>query len=276
MLKRKKLFGIKVVVSNLHEAAEHVAGAGEELKGKYISFANAHTTVMAHKDREFHRVQKEAFYVMPDGRPLSKLLRLRGYGEAGQIAGPDFMDALWRASVKYHKSHYFYGGSEETIKGLRKILEEKYPDVIIAGMESPPYRPLTEEEDRAVVERINSSGADFIWIGLGAPKQEIFMNEHKDRMNGVMLGVGAGFDFYSGTVNRAPKWMRKIYLEWLYRLSQEPGRLWKRYLVTNTEFAGMVFIYGLRCNKRKRKTSMRKNGESFLNYDRSSGTIEKP
>lgn len=246
MLKRKKLFGIKIVTSNLNEAAEYVAGAGEELKGMYISFANVHTTVMAHKDREFRQVQKEAFYVMPDGRPLSKLLRLRGYCNAGQIAGPDFMDKLWRASVKYQKSHYFYGGSEETIEGLRKNLTEKYPDVRIAGMESPPYRPLTEEEDKAVVERINNSGADFIWIGLGAPKQEIFMHDHKGKMNGVMLGVGAGFDFYSGTVSRAPKWMRRFYLEWLYRLSQEPERLWKRYLVTNTEFAGMVFVYGLR------------------------------
>lgn len=250
MLKRKKLFGIKVVISNLNEAAEYVADAGEELKGRYISFANVHTTVMAHKDKEFNRVQKDAAYVMPDGRPLSKLLRLRGYREAGQIAGPDFMDALWRTSVKYQKSHYFYGGSEETIEGLKRTLAEKYPDVKIAGMESPPYRPLTEEEDRAVVKRINDSGADFIWIGLGAPKQEIFMHDHKDKMNGVMLGVGAGFDFYSGAVKRAPKWMQRLYLEWLYRLFQEPGRLWKRYLVTNTEFAGMVFVYGLRYLKR--------------------------
>lgn len=246
MLKRKKLFGIKIVISNLNEAAEYVAGAGDELKGKYISFANVHTTVMAHKDRGFRQVQKEAFYVMPDGRPLSKLLRLRGYREAGQIAGPDFMDALWRASVKYHKSHYFYGGSEETIERLRKNLTEKYPDVMIAGMESPPYRSLTEEEDKDVVERINASGADFIWIGLGAPKQEIFMHDHKGQLNGVMLGVGAGFDFYSGTVCRAPKWIQKLYLEWLYRLFQEPERLWKRYLVTNTEFIGMVLVYGLR------------------------------
>lgn len=260
MLKRRKLFGIKIVVSDPEEAVRHVVEEAEALRGGYISFANAHTTVLAHEDRKFHQVQSEASYVMPDGRPLSKLLRLRGYSQAKQIAGPDFMGRLWKATENGTLSHYFYGGSKKTIEALRKRLEKDYPGLKIAGMESPPYRPLTEEEDRETIERINASGADFIWIGLGAPKQEHFMRAHKGMLHGVMLGVGAGFDFQAGTVRRAPEWMQKHYLEWLYRLCQEPERLWKRYVVTNVKFISMVLYYHWR---RTKTDSLRKN-EGFL------------
>lgn len=249
MLNRKKLFGIKIVVSDPEEAVSHVVEEVDELRGGYISFANAHTTVLAHEDREFHQVQQEASYVMPDGRPLSKLLRLRGFSQARQIAGPDFMGRLWEATKDGALSHYFYGGSKKTIEALRKRLAKDYPKLKIAGMESPPYRPLTKEEDRETIERINASGADFIWIGLGAPKQEYFMRAHKDMLRGVMLGVGAGFDFQAGTVKRAPEWMQKHYLEWLYRFCQEPGRLWRRYVVTNLKFIGMVTYYHWRRRK---------------------------
>lgn len=249
MLNRKKLFGIKIVVSNPKEAVSHVVEEVDELRGGYISFANAHTTVLAHEDREFHQVQQEAVYVMPDGRPLSKLLRLRGFSKARQIAGPDFMGRLWEATKDGTLSHYFYGGSKKTIEALGKRLAKDYPRLKIVGMESPPFRPLTEEEDRETIERINASGADFIWIGLGAPKQEYFMRAHKDMLHGVMLGVGAGFDFQAGTVKRAPEWMQKHYLEWLYRFFQEPGRLWRRYVVTNLKFIGMVTYYHWRRRK---------------------------
>lgn len=252
MLERKKLFGIKIVVSDPEEAVSHVVETVEELRGGYISFANAHTTVLAHEDREFHQVQMEASYVMPDGRPLSKLLRLRGFSQASQIAGPDFMGRIWEATRSGTLSHYFYGGSPKTIEALRKRLANDYPELKIVGMESPPYRPLTDEEDREMIERINASGADFIWVGLGAPKQEYFMRAHKDMLCGVMLGVGAGFDFQAGTVKRAPEWMQKHYLEWLYRFCQEPGRLWKRYVVTNLKFIGMVMQY----HRRRRKAGM--------------------
>lgn len=260
MLKRKKLFGIKIVVSDPEEAVRHVLDEAEELRGGYISFANAHTTVLAHEDRDFHRVQMEAAYVMPDGRPLSKLLRLRGFPQARQIAGPDFMGKLWEATKEGTLSHYFYGGSKKTIEALREKLAKDYPKLKIVGMESPPYRPLTEEEEREMIARINASGADFIWIGLGAPKQEYFMNAHKNMLCGVMLGVGAGFDFQAGTVKRAPEWMQTHYLEWLYRFLQEPARLWRRYVVTNIKFIGMVMYYR-RC--RRKADGFRKN-EGFL------------
>lgn len=246
MLKKRKLFGIDVVVSDLHQAAKTVVSSVNELRGEYISFANVHTTVMATEDRDYHEVQKGAIYVMPDGRPLSRVLRWRGYSEADQIAGPDFMKEVWELTKDGSASHYFYGSSEVTIKALENKLREEYPGLKIAGMESPPFRDLSSKEDEEAIERINCSGADYVWIGLGAPKQERYMWNHKGKINGVMLGVGAGFDFHAGTMNRAPKWMQNCCLEWLYRLCSDPKRLWKRYVVTNTKFILLLLSYGIR------------------------------
>ena len=133
-------------------------------------------------------------------------------------------------------SHYFYGSKPETLEMLKAELTRKYPGINIKGMYSPPFRALDSKEDEEVIRRINESGADIVWIGLGAPKQEQWMNAHKGRINGVMMGVGAGFDFHAGTIQRAPVWLQKIGLEWLYRLIRDPGRLLNRYLVTNNKF----------------------------------------
>jgi exopolysaccharide biosynthesis WecB/TagA/CpsF family protein len=146
------------------------------------------------------------------------------------------MAELFRRSEGTGLKHYFYGSTEETLDSLKKNLKENYPYMDIAGMYSPPFRELTPEEDENMVKLINASGADFVWIGLGAPKQEKWMAEHKDRIKGVMLGVGAGFDFHAGIVKRAPRVLQRLGLEWLYRLCQNPKRLLKRYLVTNTKF----------------------------------------
>lgn len=132
--------------------------------------------------------------------------------------------------------HYFYGGKEETIQVLSEKLPGEYPSLRIAGMVSPPFRPLTEEEDERELQKMNDAKADIIWIGLGAPKQERYMYEHRGKVNGVMIGVGAGFDYYAGTIKRAPMWMQKLSLEWLYRLMQDPKRLFRRYFATNFKF----------------------------------------
>ena len=146
------------------------------------------------------------------------------------------MEHMFRDTQDGRLSHFFYGASQETLDALKDNLLKKYPGIDIRGMYSPPFRALSEEEDRADVNLINGSGADIIWIGLGAPKQEKWMNAHKGEIGGVMMGVGAGFDFHAGTIKRAPKWIQKIGLEWLFRLFQDPGRLFKRYFVTNGKF----------------------------------------
>ena len=144
-------------------------------------------------------------------------------------------------------THYFYGSTKETLDKLEVKLKQKYPKLNIVGMYSPPFRDLTELEDREIIEMINSTNADFIWIGLGAPKQEIWMYKHKNKVNGLMFGVGAGFDYHAEIIKRAPKWMQNFSLEWLYRFWQEPKRLFKRYLTTNSKF--IFYLLKHKCKK---------------------------
>lgn len=233
---RCPVLGVDFSVSNLMDAVTYIREHLSELKGEYICFGNAHTSVMAYEDREYAGVQNGAAFVMPDGSPISGIQRKRGFLRAGRVAGPDFMGKMFLTSMGGSPSMYFYGASEETIGKLKENLLKNYPGLDIRGLESPPFRELSEEEDRAAVERINASGADILWVGLGAPKQEKWMAAHKGKINALMLGVGAGFDFHAGTVKRAPSWLQKIGLEWLYRLFQDPKRLFKRYVITNIKF----------------------------------------
>lgn len=236
------ILGVNIAVTNMQEASDFIMSQlqEEKLRGEYICLSNVHTTVMAESDAEYRKVQNAAFLALPDGSPLSFVQRLRGYKNARQVAGPDLMPVLWEKAENTDIAHYFYGGSQKTIEDLGKKLKDRYPNLKIAGLESPPFRPLTEEEDEEAVKRINESGASIVWVGLGAPKQEKWMYEHKGKINALMLGVGAGFDFHARNVKRAPEWMRKHYLEWLYRLVQDPKRLWKRYLVTNVKFVFLI------------------------------------
>ena len=234
-----RILGVNISITNMEDVIQCILSQFDSLKGQYICFSNVHTTVMSRKNPDYCRVQNNAFMALPDGSPVALVARMRGYEQAEQVAGPDFMPVLWKATENTEYKHYFYGGSPETIQKLQEVLARKYPDMKVVGMESPPYRTLTPEEDKEVVNRINASGADFVWVGLGAPKQERWMYEHRNRVHALMFGVGAGFDFHAGTVKRAPKWMREHYLEWFYRLMQDPKRLWKRYVVTNIQFVGL-------------------------------------
>lgn len=228
------ILGTNIAVTNMTETLQTIEQNIDGLRGKYICVSNVHTTVTAHEDASYQAVQNGAAMALPDGRPLSLYSKKHGFQEAERVTGPDLMGELFTRNNGLR--HYFYGGTEETIEALKKKLVERYPHLQIAGMVSPPFRALTEEEDVAAMQAMNDSGADIIWIGLGAPKQERFMAEHEGRTNGVMIGVGAGFDYYAGTIKRAPMWMQKMSLEWLYRLLQDPKRLFKRYFVTNFKF----------------------------------------
>ena len=152
------------------------------------------------------------------------------------------MGEIFKISAKKGYRHYFYGSKEETLELLYQKLTNNYPGIQIAGMYSPPFRPMTEEEDKAIIERINETKPDFVWVGLGAPKQEKWMAAHQGKIDGLMLGVGAGFDYYAENIKRAPSWMQKHNLEWVYRLVQDPKRLFKRYWSTNTKFIWNAMI----------------------------------
>lgn len=214
------------------------------LSGDYICVSNVHTTVTAYEDPKYLKVQNGGIMAIPDGGPLSSVGQRRGFKNMGRTAGPSLMEEIFKISSEKGYRHYFYGSTEETLDKLYSSLIDAYPGIQIAGMYSPPFHPMTEEEDNAVVERINETEPDFVWVGLGAPKQEKWMAEHQGKVNGLMIGVGAGFDYYAGNIERAPKWMQKHNLEWLYRLLQEPTRLFCRYLYTNTKFIWNAVIRG--------------------------------
>ena len=233
---RHAVLGVKFVVSRLDSAVLHVLRHIKELAGGYICFGNVHTTVTASEDPEYLMIQNGARFTFPDGTPICRNIQKAGYADAERIAGPDFMGAMFRMTMDGRTSHFFYGSTQETLDLLQKRLTQDYPGINIAGMYSPPFRELTEEEEKEVVEMIRTSGADLIWVGLGAPKQERWMAAHKDMFDGVMLGVGAGFNFYAGNIKRAPVWVQRMGMEWLYRLCQDPKRLFSRYFVTNIKF----------------------------------------
>ena len=170
----------------------------------------------------------------PTGQEL--LPKLKGFADAARVTGPDLMRELLKESGTKHYRHYFYGSTQETLDILREKITEKYPGAVIAGMYSPPFRSLTADEDAEIVEKINAAKPDFVWVGLGAPKQERWMAAHENRVQALMLGVGAAFDYEAGNIRRAPAWMQRCNLEWLYRLMQDPKRLFKRYLTTNIKY----------------------------------------
>ncbi|MCI5874658.1 MAG: WecB/TagA/CpsF family glycosyltransferase [Clostridiales bacterium] len=229
-----EILGTKILVTNMAETVDIIEKEIEELRGKYICVGNVHTTVMAHDDAQYHNVQNSAAFVLPDGKPLSVYSRKHGFPEAERVTGPDLMLELF--ARENGLTHYFYGSTPETLAMLEEKLRAQYPHLQIVGMVSPPFKKLSEEEDAEEIRKINESGADIIWVGLGAPKQENWMYEHMDKVGGVMIGVGAGFDYHAGNIKRAPMWMQRMSLEWLYRLLQDPKRLFKRYLATNTRY----------------------------------------
>lgn len=245
-LKYHSILGTKINVTDMEKTVRYIDAHLEELKSHYICVSNVHTTVTAYRDPEYRAVQNGAAMNIPDGKPLSIVQHLSGEKEAGRVPGPDLMPELFRLSEEKGYRHYFYGSTQETLDALKDRLSEKYPEMKIVGMYSPPFRPMTEEEDREAVERINAAKPDFIWVGLGAPKQEKWMANHEGRVCGVMLGVGAGFDFHAGTVKRAPKWMQEVCMEWLYRIGQDPKRLLIRYLDTNFSFVFDLIKEGMR------------------------------
>ena len=233
-IKTCRILGVNIAVTNMAQTVQYIENNLEELRGKYICVSNVHTTIMAHDNPAYRNVQNSAAIALPDGKPLSVVSRIRGYTEAERVTGPDLMGELF--ARENGLKHFFYGDKEETLQILQQKLKEKYPDIQIAGMISPPFRSLSQEEEKAYIQQINDSGADIIWIGLGAPKQENWMYEHQGMFQGVMIGVGAGFSYHAGLIKRAPEWMQKMSLEWFYRLMQDPVRLFKRYFTTNLKF----------------------------------------
>ncbi len=250
-----KILGTNINVTNMEDTISYITENLEKLKGDYICVSNVHTTVMAYRDKAYRRVQNGGAMALPDGQPLSIVSRKRGFSEARRVPGPDLMPAILNLSQKTGYRHYFYGSTEATLEALRAALLRRYPKLQIAGMYSPPFRELTAQEDEEIISRINGSGADFVWVALGAPKQEWWMYEHRHKIKALMLGVGAAFDFTAGTTKRAPMWMQRLCLEWVFRILRDPKRMLPRYLNTNFAFVYYVYREG-RAIKQRRKRGM--------------------
>ena len=238
------IMGVNIAAINMDWLLDFTEKNIKNLSGDYMCVSNVHTTVTSYEDSEYCAVQNGGIMAIPDGGPLSSVGRRRGFKQMERTTGPSYMGEIFKISAQHGWKHYFYGSTQQTLEKLKAELKKEYPGIQIVGMYSPPFRPMTDEEDREVVEAINESNPDFLWIGLGAPKQEKWMAAHQDKVEGFMVGVGAGFDYFAGNIERAPEWMQKSNMEWFYRLLQDPKRLFSRYLKTNTKFIWNAIVRG--------------------------------
>jgi N-acetylglucosaminyldiphosphoundecaprenol N-acetyl-beta-D-mannosaminyltransferase len=235
------VLGTGISATSYRQVCEAVAAWARAGQSAYICVCNVHTVMEAHRNPEYARILNEAAIATPDGMPLVWALRRLGAPGQERVYGPDLLLEFAKlAASQPDLTSYFYGGAEGVAERLAAVLTERFPGFRVAGFESPPFRELTLEEDAAAVARINASGANVLWVGLGAPKQERWMAAHLGRVRPVMIGVGAAFDFLTGRTPQAPRWMMRMGLEWAFRLATEPRRLWRRYLVNNPGFVWHV------------------------------------
>jgi len=231
-----KVLSTSITCSKIEDVCALIVELACRKTGTFVCIANVHMLVTAKKNRFLRVAIEKATVVTSDGMPLVWELRRQGYKDIERVSGPDLMMVLCERTQSEGLPVYFYGGLPSVVEAMRGKLSERFPELKIAGIESPPMLPEQPEVDQSVVEKIKSSGAKIVFVGLGCPKQELWMHAYSPHIPAVLIGVGAAFDFFAGTVKRAPIWMQKSGLEWFYRLCSEPRRLWKRYLVTNSLF----------------------------------------
>ena len=234
---RVDVLGVGVSCLTLDSAVEEVSGWIDRGERRYVCVTGVHGVMECQRDLQLLRIHNRSGLTTPDGMPMVWSARWAGRREVGRVYGPDLMLAVLSRAVERGWSSFFYGGGPGTAELLVARLTTRFPGLRVAGVATPPFRPLTEQEDADVVRLINDSGADLVWVGLSTPKQERWMAEHVGRLRaGALFGVGAAFDLHAGTLPQAPLWMQRHGLEWAYRLSREPRRLWRRYLRNNPAF----------------------------------------
>jgi N-acetylglucosaminyldiphosphoundecaprenol N-acetyl-beta-D-mannosaminyltransferase len=228
---------MNVDIASLDSAIEKITMSIKENCPAYICVSNVHMCMETFDSEPFRKVVNNADLVIPDGRPIYWAQKLLGHSQAQQVRGQDITHALCKLSNDNGIKIGLYGGSsDEVLAKVEQNLLLEFPNIQITYKYSPPFRPLNDEETNLVAQQINLSEVDVLFVGIGCPKQENWMAANKDKVNAVMLGVGAVFDFIAGTKKHAPRWMQKLGLEWLFRLVSEPKRLWKRYLKQNPRF----------------------------------------
>ncbi len=239
-LPKVDIAGVGISVGSYDEHLSRFLDFARANQSSYVCCVNSHMTVEAANDQDFAEVVNGADFATADGMPITRSIRwLRGLNQ-DRVAGNDLMFSMLSLASRYQLNVYLYGGTSEVLQEIVDRAHRDYPGIQIVGQESPPFRPLSDEEMEETAARINGSQADVVLVSLGCPKQEKWMGRMHGKVNAIMLGVGGAFLLYAGRDTRAPKWMRDLCLEWFYRLCLEPRRLWKRYLMTNPAFVWLV------------------------------------
>jgi len=251
-LKENKIniLGVRVDTTSIPAVLDHIRQCIQENGKGYITVTGVHGIMESQRSAAVKRAHNGSFLTVPDGMPLVYIGRMHGHARMRRCYGPDLMTAIMQESVKRIYTHFLYGGKKGVAENLKKELEQKYPGIRITGTFTPPFRPLNSHENRDLKDLVRYLKPDIVWVGLSTPKQERFMYEYLPLLDTkLMIGVGAAFDIHTNQIHSAPRWMQRLALEWLYRLIQEPKRLWRRYLLNNPLF---IMNYGLQKLKLKK------------------------
>ncbi|MEO0532744.1 MAG: WecB/TagA/CpsF family glycosyltransferase [Cyanobacteria bacterium P01_A01_bin.123] len=235
-MESRNILGSRVDGTSYRDACDRIQSFAESSQSSYVIAANVHVVMTAYWDLLYRAIVNQAMLVTPDGMPLVWGLRWLGIKGQTRVYGPDLMLAWCGRATQYQIPIYLYGGSQVTLDKLVAELLQRFPGLPIVGTYSPPFRDLSPAEESADIDSIHQSGARIVFVGLGCPKQELWMSRQQGKLKAVMIGVGAAFAFHSGETSQAPRWMMRLGCEWLYRFSQEPKRLWQRYLINNPAF----------------------------------------
>jgi N-acetylglucosaminyldiphosphoundecaprenol N-acetyl-beta-D-mannosaminyltransferase len=234
--RRVEVIGVPIHRVSAQQAMGTILGWARAPAGRCVCLCNVHSVVTASREPAFHAVLSQADLALPDGAPVAWMMRRSGVPDQRRVSGPDLMLDLCAEASRTGVPIFLYGSTDSNLRALAQALHARWPALRIAGWHAPPFRAATEQEDQDDVQRIIDSGARLVFVSLGCPKQEAWMAAHQARVPAVMLGVGAAFDFHSGRLRRAPALLRRMGLEWAYRLAQEPRRLGMRYASTNAAF----------------------------------------
>ncbi len=231
---------VELSTTNYQHTTAQISEWAKARESRYICAANVHMLMEAHDSKEFAAIVNQADMVTPDGMPLVWMMRLKGHRDQQRVYGPTLMLHVLDMASRENIPVGFYGDTPEVLDKLTDKMISRNKTLKISFSLSPPFRDMTPDEDREIIEKINASGAKILFVGLGCPKQEIWMANHRGKVKAVMIGVGAAFDFHAGVKPQAPLWMQRMGLEWSFRLFTEPRRLWKRYLYHNPRFVGLA------------------------------------
>jgi N-acetylglucosaminyldiphosphoundecaprenol N-acetyl-beta-D-mannosaminyltransferase len=244
-MRKRRILHTRLTTGKYPEFIQEMISLSQRKTSSYVCISNVHMLIEAYKDKSFRKVVNSADMATPDGMPLAKSIGWIYGTPQDRVAGMDVMPSILKESEARGLSIYLYGSTDDVLDLIVDKIKHDYPNLKIAGYFSPPFRTLTDSEKENIIHSINLVNPDFVLVALGCPKQEKWMAEHKNKINSCMLGVGGAFSVYAGVQKRAPRWMQQASLEWVFRFVQEPGRLWKRYLVTNSLFSLLMIPFSI-------------------------------